>query len=68
MASKKDYIFMSALSKGSYTKVYKATEKDSKKVVVIKQINKSSIIRNSKIHAVFLEKLFLSHLKHPKIV
>jgi 3-phosphoinositide dependent protein kinase-1 len=65
---KDDFQFERILGEGSYSTVFLATEKTSKKKYALKVLDKRHIIREKKVQHVSREKEILSLLNHPFFV
>ena len=68
IVQKEEFIFLFAIGKGSFGKVWKARHKKSYNYLAIKQMNKAKIIDQKAEDFVMKERLYLSNMRNPFIV
>ena len=68
IVKKEDFIFLYAIGRGCFGKVWKAKYKKSNSYLAIKQMSKTKVIDQNSERSVMQERLFLSNLRNPFIV
>ena len=68
IVKKDDFIFLYAIGKGSFGKVWKAKYKKANNYLAIKQMSKTKVIDQNRENSVMKERLFLSNLRSQFIV
>jgi serum/glucocorticoid-regulated kinase 2 len=66
--NRSSFEFMYIIGKGGFGKVWKVTNKKTKKVFALKEMDKARIITKKSVNSVMNEKKLLSMLRHPFIV
>ena len=68
IVKKDEFVFLYAIGKGNFGKVWKARYKNAYNYLAIKQMNKAKVIDQKAENAVMKERLYLSNMRNPFIV